>query len=86
MNSSVMCFISTDRQKCKLKFGVLFVYVPYMVPEIGPFYIYGARPLVSILKSFNKTSVFASKFDTLSFSCIFLFTNWKEIYKCWSYV
>ena len=45
-----MCIISLDRERFRLLFDVLFVTVPFIDPEISPFYQSDSAPLVSILK------------------------------------
>ena len=50
MHISATSIISLDREKIRLSFAVLFVCVPFIEPEILPFYQCGGSPLVSILK------------------------------------
>ena len=42
--------ISTDREKSSRYFSVLHFKIPYSVPEISPFYLWGSQPLLLILK------------------------------------
>ena len=69
-----MCFISIDGQKIKLLFDVLFVYVPYIVPEIGRFYLYGGRPLVSILIMNSHKGIPSVNNGYITLSCMSVIT------------
>ena len=50
INLSVLSNISKDRQKSNHLFGVLLFKIPYSVPEISQFYLWGRKPPLSILK------------------------------------
>ena len=51
-----MCQISTDREKIRLLFGVLFVKILCCDQELLAFNIMGVQPLLSILRGHNSKS------------------------------
>ena len=56
INHSVLWNISTDKQKSNHFFGVLLFKIPYSVPEISHFYLWGRKPPLSILNRTRPSS------------------------------
>ena len=57
MNITATSITSLYGEKIRLSFDVLFVSVPFIEPEILPFYQCGGSPLVSILKWWTKLKI-----------------------------